>query len=72
MLTSALPLLLLIMHQGLGRALRHVLRFCCLFAVHGDAKDISSLEVAALHDAFQYEMKLLVPVSRAMSWRLKV
>ncbi|CAM9832246.1 unnamed protein product [Ectocarpus sp. 12 AP-2014] len=48
--------------QGLGRALRHVLRFCCLFSLHGDAKDILPSEVMALHDAFQDEMKLLVPV----------
>ncbi|CAN0154421.1 unnamed protein product [Scytosiphon promiscuus] len=48
--------------QGLGRALRHVLRFCCLFGVHGDAKDIPALEVAALEEAFQNEMELLVPV----------
>ncbi|CAB1118482.1 unnamed protein product [Ectocarpus sp. CCAP 1310/34] len=48
--------------QGLGRALRHVLRFCCLFSLHGNAKDILPSEVMALHDAFQDEMKLLVPV----------
>ena len=48
--------------QGLGRALRHVLRFCCLFVVHGDATDIIPAEVTALHDAFQDEMNLLVPV----------
>lgn len=52
-------------YQGLGRALRHVLRFCCLFGVHGDAKDIPPVEVVALDDAFQYEMALLVPVSCA-------
>lgn len=56
---------LLVALQGFGRALRHVLRFCCLFVVHGDATDIPPAEVTALHDAFQDEMKILVPVRHA-------
>eukprot|EP00904_Undaria_pinnatifida_P009331 jgi/Undpi1/5528/HiC_scaffold_2.g00805.m2 len=56
--------------QGLGRALRHVLRFCCLFALHGDVKDISSSEVTALHQAFQDEMKILIPVLERLAKEL--
>eukprot|EP00903_Cladosiphon_okamuranus_P017746 g16336.t1 len=56
--------------QGLGRALRHVLRFCCLFVVHGDATDILPAEVTALHDAFQDEMKILVPVLEKLAKEL--
>eukprot|EP00752_Nemacystus_decipiens_P015142 g13489.t1 len=58
--------------QGLGRALRHVLRFCCLFVVHGDATDILAQEVTALHNAFQVEMKLLVPVLEKLAKELMV
>lgn len=54
---------LLLLRQGLGRALRHVVRFCCLFAVHTDAKDILPAEVTSLHQAFQDEMKILMPVN---------
>ena len=43
--------------------MRHVLRFCCLFAVHGNAKNIIPAEVTSLHQAFQDEMRILMPVS---------
>lgn len=51
----------------MGRALRHVLRFCCLFCLHRDAKGISSTEVTSLHIAFQDEMRILLPVSTSWS-----
>lgn len=56
--------------QGLGRALRHVLRFCCLFAVHGNAKNIIPAEVTSLHQAFQDEMKILMPVLERLAKEL--
>lgn len=53
--------------QGIGRALRHVLRFCCLFSLEGNVQDIHVGEVESLHEAFQDEMALLFPVGCSSS-----
>lgn len=56
--------------QGIGRALRHVLRFCCLFSLEGNVQDIHVGEVESLHEAFQDEMALLFPVLERLAKEL--